>query len=225
MQHYTIKRLPEGCGHPDLAGTADSLADLPLVWQQVPAAVIGHYRWNDGRKGPRAQVQAGYDEEGLHLLFTAWESPIRAAVRQQGGMVYTDSCMEFFFKPFPEEDDRYFNIEMNPLGIMLIGLGVDRYGRFEAAQLPLSGMRVSTTVTDPDRYTAPAWAISYGLPFDCIAQHFGRQRLQPGDRMLGNFYKCGESTQAPHWGMYQEVEVEQPDFHRPEFFAPLVLEL
>ena len=224
MQPYVFCRLPDGCGRPELGGDPESLARLPAAWRAVPAAPMGHYRWNQDRRGPKAQVQAAYDEQGLHLLFMAWEQPVRAEIRQQGGMVYTDSCMEFFFQPFPQEDDRYFNIEVNPLGIMLVGLGVERTGRFEAAQPPLAGMRVTTTVTDPATYRAPVWAVAYTLPFSLLADHFGRRRLGSGDVFRGNFYKCGEHTPQPHWGMYREVDAPSPDFHRPEFFAPMALE-
>lgn len=32
------------------------------------------------------------------------------------------------------------------------------------------------------------------------------------------FYKCGDETGRPHYGSWQKVETDAPDFHRPEFF-------
>ena len=38
----------------------------------------------------------------------------------------TDSCLEFFVKPFPEKDDRYMNIEISASGVPYVGLGPGR---------------------------------------------------------------------------------------------------
>ena len=42
--------------------------------------------------------------------------------------------------------------------------------------------------------------------------------------MKGNFYKCGDDTKYPHFGCWNEVVWEEPDFHRPECFGDLILE-
>ena len=32
--------------------------------------------------------------------------------------VFKDSCVEFFFNPFPEHREEYFNIEFNAIGVI-----------------------------------------------------------------------------------------------------------
>ena len=45
-----------------------------------------------------------------------------------------------------------------------------------------------------------------------------------GMRMKGNFYKCGDHLQKPHFLSWNPIHVDRPDFHRPEFFGELVFE-
>ena len=43
----------------------------------------------------------------------------------------------------------------------------------------------------------------------------------PGHRMRGNFYKCGDHTDSPHWGSW--APVEKVDFHVPHLFGDLII--
>ncbi|MGN1071022.1 MAG: carbohydrate-binding family 9-like protein [Candidatus Fimadaptatus sp.] len=42
--------------------------------------------------------------------------------------------------------------------------------------------------------------------------------------MRGNVYKGGGKTRFEHYGMWNPVTSDHPDFHRPESFGLLVLE-
>ena len=42
-----------------------------------------------------------------------------------------------------------------------------------------------------------------------------------GHRMRGNFYKCGDLTDAPHWGSW--APVERVDFHVPHLFGEIIV--
>ena len=44
-----------------------------------------------------------------------------------------------------------------------------------------------------------------------------------GVKLRGNFYKCGDLTRYEHYGMWNPVQSDTPDFHRPESFGELVL--
>ena len=37
-----------------------------------------------------------------------------------------------------------------------------------------------------------------------------------------NFYKCGDETLHPHFGCWNPVVAEEPNFHLPEFFGTLL---
>jgi hypothetical protein len=41
--------------------------------------------------------------------------------------------------------------------------------------------------------------------------------------MTGNFYKCGDLTACPHYGMWTPYALPAADFHRPELFGEIEL--
>ncbi len=42
-----------------------------------------------------------------------------------------------------------------------------------------------------------------------------------GKRIPANFYKCGDKLRTPHFLSWNKIEIEKPDFHRPDFFGEL----
>ena len=56
------------------------------------------------------------------------------------------------------------------------------------------------------------WAVCYTLPFSLIGEC--------AEEMRGNFYTCDE-TLHEHYGVWNPVMANQPDFHRPECFGAL----
>ncbi len=42
--------------------------------------------------------------------------------------------------------------------------------------------------------------------------------------LKANFYKCGDELQTPHFLSWNPIEIEKPDFHRPDFFGTLRFE-
>ncbi len=40
-----------------------------------------------------------------------------------------------------------------------------------------------------------------------------------------NVYKCGDDTAVAHYGSWSPVKSNQPDFHRPECFGDMVLDI
>ena len=115
MNTYVIKRLPEGVDLPDFKG------ELDRAWAECPAAEIGNYIWDENGYKPHAEAHAMYSDAGLHVYMRAWENEVRA-VADYCGRICQDSCLEFFVRPNMDVD-RYTNIEMNPLGKFMCGIG------------------------------------------------------------------------------------------------------
>lgn len=45
-----------------------------------------------------------------------------------------------------------------------------------------------------------------------------------GKTMKGNFYKCGDKLQTPHFLSWSPIGLERPMFHCPAFFGTLSFE-
>ena len=145
----------------------------------------------------------------------AKEAPIQSRETAFGGRQCRDSCMEFFFMPFPETDANYLNVEINPAGIPHVGLGIGRRPPRRHFTEAVPGMTIHESV-----YDGEWWALSYVIPMSFIKELFGRE-LTAGT-MRGNFYKCAEDIH-PHFGTWNPVVAEKPDFHRPECFGEIEL--
>lgn len=207
---YVIDRAREPL--PGLAGRIFDPADEPFCRSHAFAA-IDQYPWDAGGYRPEARAWMARGESGLLLLMAAREETITARVDQWNGAVWEDSCLECFLQPLPQ-DPRYINVEMNAAGAGLIGLGEGREGRRRLTAPPEDlDLQVS-------RHAGGWWAVRCCLSWRFLETLFGAEM---GNRrgMRGNFYTCDE-TLHPHFGCWNRIGTEKPDFHRPEFFGTLL---
>ena len=66
------------------------------------------------------------------------------------------------------------------------------------------------------------WEIMIRIPLDCFA--FDNIKSLSELKATANFYKCGEETSEPHYVTWNPIGVENPDYHRPEFFGKVEFE-
>lgn len=210
MRDYAIRRAVAPL--PKLRGDAFDPASEPFcAGDFVP---IDTYAWG-GDYRPEARAYVARDDAGLRMLLCANEPTVSRRVTAFGGDVWTDSCLEFFFRPFAE-DPRYVNIETNAAGAALIAIGPDRAHRTTLAECP-DGMDVRASA-----HAGGWWAVAYTVPFTLIRALYGRD-FGMAEPFFGNFYCCDESLH-PHFGSWSPIDAPQPDFHRPECFGLLRFE-
>jgi hypothetical protein len=187
----------------------------PLKIPQTPSVPltlpIACYRWV-GNTGPKAWGELFYDSEAIHVKLCAYEWPLSVRSWEDGGEVWEDSCLELFIRP--DQDERYMNIEINPLGAMIIGLGRGREDREDLLELK-PRLRPCVTVEPCEG----RWSVSFYLPFMVLWEMYGQPA---GPLFWANLFKCGGLTE--NYGMWRGVRSPQPDFHRPEYFGALVLD-
>ncbi len=196
-QPYLIRRVS---GEPD--------------WETVLRLEISHVLWRPDC-GIRADGRFCHDGLNLYVRLSAVEERIRAEYFAPLSPVCQDSCLEFFF--MPEDEDRYFNFEINPNGCLYIGFG---HGREDSTALVREDMRRVFGIR-PER-TADGWAVSYRIPLSFL------RLFWPGfsfaGRLRANVYKCGDRTEREHYLAWNPVVSGKPDFHRPEDFGVMVFE-
>lgn len=177
--------------------------------QKSPAAKIDIFRWENNDYQPEAEAHLSCDGETLYLLMICREKQPLARFTEDGSPVCRDSCMEFFLAP--NGDARYCNLEFNANGCFLAGIGASRYDRSEA-----DVFRSHPTAEIHDSY----WCIKAEISMSKLKSLYGIDKI---DHFTGNFYKCGDETAFPHYGMWSESLSDIPDFHRPECFGMLLL--
>jgi hypothetical protein len=62
------------------------------------------------------------------------------------------------------------------------------------------------------------WELTVAIPFALM----GIDSNHLPDKIMGNFYKCGDDTSMKHYVSWNPILTETPDFHRPDFFGELL---
>jgi len=177
-------------------------------------AEISVYPWG-GDYRPEAWAELCLLQgEGFLLRMTCLEKEPRSVITEQNSGVCRDSCMEFFANFRPEKAGTgYLNFECNSIGSLLCCYGPDRYERKTVVELSCAHPKAV-----PFRQEA-AWGYTLLIPFSLLHRLYGEREYGPGTVIRGNFYKCGDDTDVPHYGCYAPVTADHPDFHRPECFT------
>ena len=181
-------------------------------WARVEAAELD-FVWKDAFPSPYVTTaKAVHCECGITVLLESNEWPLRVTHYVYGSEVCEDSCMEFFFIP-NTTDHRYLNFEVNPAGNTHVRIGESRHGRvpFDAFDM---GARVETNITP-----YKGWRVKIFVPYTMLDELYGKH----DSTMRANFYKCGDLTERKHYSTWNPIEVDAPDYHRPEWFGELIL--
>ena len=121
------------------------------VWEQIPTLRAQNFPWDENGYKPETIAKICYSDKAIHVFLKSYEKKIRAVYESINDPVCRDSCMEFFFILNPESDDRYMNMEMNPIGTFLLGFGKDRHSRFKIEGLSPDIFNIKTSVKRPDQ--------------------------------------------------------------------------
>jgi hypothetical protein len=194
--------LMDGFGHRDLVEN--------LNWRETypyrPITLFNIARSNDS----------------IFIKYSVRGSMLRAIYSNDLDPVNEDSCVEFFCK-LPDSEN-YMNFEFNCIGTCNAAKrkskaeGVVRYTLDELAQIkryPSIGRRAFNEMEGMFE-----WELTVKIPFSLM----GIDPNNLPEKLLGNFYKCADGTDSPHYVSWSPIKTEKPNFHCPEFFGELIFE-
>lgn len=175
--------------------------------------------WNEYPYRPEVTFRMAYTDESILIQYVVDEETSRAKYGKDRGSVWTDSCVEFFSCPF--DDGYYYNLETNCIGTVLLCCGKEREGReYAPFEVTDSIKRYSTLGREAfDECEKGKWSLSLVVPFKMFFKH-NVVKLD-GMTIRANFYKCGDELKTPHFLSWNPIEIEKPDFHRPDYFGEL----
>ncbi len=213
----TVKRLQHANG---------KAVSIPTLFKTegIEYQEIGVGNWSDTYPyHPKVMFAVAHDSKNIYLHYKVEENCVRGVEDTDLESVWEDSCCEFFV--IPDEMGGYYNLEVNCIGTVLFCNGNGRESREPASRRVLSCI---------DRWASlgsraiglqrgdTAWELSLVVPATAFFHH--KIIDLSGLTMKANFYKCGDKTDQPHFLSWQKVELDKPDFHRPEFFGTLIFE-
>ena len=190
--------------------------------EQCEKFFINQYMW-DSMQEPKVYGWMGYlKDQGLFVKMVCEESNPRREFTQPRDPVCEDSAMEVFVG-FAEEgkavnnNSIYLNYEVNANGAMRVAFRKDRYDLTLLPVEDISMLNIKTIIHEQ------TWEVCYHVPFALIQKYIPRYQYEQGMTIRTNFYKCGDETDFPHFGIWHEYPLNEPDFHRPELFGIVVL--
>lgn len=201
-------------------------SDLDLVAQKMetlPANAINTINWAEAYPSkPEVTFAIAHNSENILLQYRVRENEILAAVTQDNGEVWTDSCVEMFLS---FDNKHYYNAEFTCIGKALLG-----YREFGGKAVHASTEIMQSILRKSSLGTANReksignfdWTLTLVIP--CTA--FWESNLKSFDNLQikGNFYKCGDNLTIPHFVSWTAIETPNPSFHQPSFFGELFFE-
>lgn len=185
-----------------------------IDWNAIPVMPIDKVLWTENH-GIRAQGQLCYDEDYLYIHQSAVEEDIRAENTEPLSPVYEDSCLEFFF--VLDDSANYFNFEINPNGCHCLQYGPEKTDRINIVREDATeyfAIRTGRTVD--------GWEVFYRIPLRFVRLFHDDFRFKGS--LSANMYKCGNKTKNEHYLSWTNIELDEPNFHCPEFFGKIVFE-
>jgi hypothetical protein len=191
------------------------LSDLT---KDLACHMLAYDNWSESYPyKPVVRFRIGYTESAFLLQFDVEEEQMRANYAEMNQNVWEDSCVEFFIS----FDDRknYYNIEFNLIGTGLIGYGsADKATR---NRLSIAEIETVQTFSMIERHGEKKhWSMIQVIPFTVFK--FSETSDLKGKRVYGNFYKCGDKLQNPHFVSWNKIENPTPNFHLPQYFGELI---
>lgn len=171
---------------------------------------------------PLTVVSAAHSGKYIYLDFLVRCNYLRAVNYTPNSPVSEDSCVEFFVSPEPGSRN-YWNFEFNCIGTVLAEYHPDGAPARFLTPEELSGIKVYASVgTRPFQEVEGSfiWSIVAAIPLSLLGLEYDGTAM----KLRANFNKCASATSQPHYLSWAPISTPTPDFHRPEFFADLILE-
>lgn len=185
-------------------------------------------QWPDRNNGynPFSAFRIAYSDKNreIYIQYRVAEKCVRATFGEDVvAQPWTDTCLEFFC--IPGNDQMYYNLELNCIGIGILGSGVYRKDRVRATKEILALIRRHSSLGNKPFGTREAdgtlieYTMTLAIPFEA----YFRSEISPlkGRSIRGNFYHCGDNTPYPHYMNWSPILLEKPNFHAPEFFGTI----
>lgn len=184
---------------------------------------LAEVNWKDYPYRPEVSFRIAHTGKEILLHYKVKEASVRTVAAHDNGKVWEDSCVEFFVSP--EGNNSYYNFECNAIGKLLIQGG--QWNERRPMAVPEVTARVkrwSSLGNEPfeEKVGSCSWELTMVIPVSAFFQH-AIDSLD-GKTMKGNFYKCGDKLQTPHFLSWSPIRLERPQFHCPAFFGTLSFE-
>jgi hypothetical protein len=154
-------------------------------------------------------------KEDLYIHYFVKGLSIRALADTDGTFVHHDSCVEFFMRKVNEMN--YMNFEFNCIATCYACRHESREKAVSITPDEFKRIRRYTTLQREafeEKKGIFTWELVVAIPLKVM----GIDIENLPEKIYGNFYKCADMTDHPHYVTWSPINLPQPNYHCPEFF-------
>ncbi|WP_099463671.1 MULTISPECIES: carbohydrate-binding family 9-like protein [Parabacteroides] len=154
----------------------------------------------------------------LYIRYFVKGNSLKAEYGINNSPVHQDSCVEFFMQK--AGDSNYMNFEFNCIGTCDAARRESREKKSSLSQEEYASIKTYSSLGTkpfPEKEGVFAWELTVVIPFTLMG-------LDPNNlpqKIMGNFYKCADNTQFPHFVSWNPIDLPEPNFHCPKFFGEI----
>lgn len=191
-----------------------------LMESKAQREYIEVINWEEYSYKPIVAFDIARTDKNLYIRYFVKGNSLKALYDKDSSPVYTDSCVEFFMQKVGEKG--YINFEFNCIGTCDASRRESRsVSESITPEEYQSIRRYSSLEKKPftEKLGIHAWELVVCIPFTVMG-------LDPDnlpEKIMGNFYKCADDTEFPHFVSWSPIGTPQPDFHCPQYFGEIYL--
>lgn len=192
----------------------------PILETNAHREYISHANWRQYPYKPVVAFDIARSKQNLYIRYIVQGNSLKASHEIDNSQVHKDSCVEFFMKKVDEP--HYMNFEFNCIGTCDAARRTSRDIKTSLSQeeyksiLRLPSLKRKAFEEQKGIY---AWSLIVIIPFELM----GLDPSNLPEKILGNFYKCADETEHPHFLSWSPIDLPEPNFHCPEFFGEIYL--
>lgn len=172
---------------------------------------------------PAVSFKIFHNGKYMLIRYDVSECCTRAVASHDDGKVWEDSCVEAFLST--DGGKSYYNFEASCIGKMHIahrvlgesGVHADAEHFAMVKRFPSLGNQPFEEIKGD-----MVWHLIIAIPVEAL--FCDNMTSWDGAELTMNFYKCGDKLSTPHYISWAPINTPKPNFHKPEFFAPVRFE-
>lgn len=191
-----------------------------LLESKAQREYIDVINWGEFPYKPIVAFDIARTDTNLYIRYFVKGNSLKAIHSADNSPVHTDSCVEFFMKTV--DDHNYMNFEFNCIGTCDAAHRQSRDIKRSLNSDEYATIRRYTALEHKpftEKLGVYSWELVVAIPFKLM----GIDPDNLPEKILGNFYKCADDTEFPHFVSWNPITTPNPDFHRPEFFGEIYL--
>ncbi len=174
--------------------------------------------WKEYPYKPIVAFDTAWSDTCFYIRYFVKGFSLKAIFDKDDTNVHWDSCVEFFMQRVGDKD--YINFEFNCIGACDAARRPSRDTKTSLSPEEYKSIRRYTSLEEvafEEKKGVYEWELLVAIPLKVM----GLDAKNMPEKIKGNFYKCADDTEYPHFVSWSPIDLPAPNFHCPQFFGDI----